>query len=563
VRRLVAALLLLAASAATADVHTMLEPRVIDEMETARLTLRVAGTAQLDAPDFSALEEDFEILGTQSSSRLSSINGRTSAVVEYQISLRPRHTGHITLPRLKVGDEYSESVELTVNPMDPDVRDAIARMIYFETELTANPVYVQAETVLIRRLYYSAGVQIYSDLPGVPQIPNAVVVSLGDTRSDSTIRDGRRYGVIEQRFAIFPEQSGTLTIPSISVTSSVRLQAGGRTRRSGIRVGTEDQRLEVLPIPPEYPAGEPWLPAESLTLDQTWEPDRTRFDVGEPVRVRLDALLVGNIASAIPPISLELPDDSFKIYPEAPELTEDSAGSRVVGRRSEHFALVPTRPGEIRLPARGLTWWDTESETVRRTELPARKVTIVGEPAVVAPPGTASAEAAAPVSDVGGDDSTPEGEAAATGALPLAMLRPWLLVALVLVILAVVGALAYRRAPSAIRRRIAGPGGRPRASAAPLKSLERRCRENDPAGARRALGDALGQAWGCPAQEAIRRFRQDPEAAAALERLDVALYGNDTQTRKADLTRLAALARAAVRARRDEPPRPGLPALYG
>ena len=40
-------------------------------------------------------------------------------------------------------------------------------MVFFQTQLSRNPVYVQAETVLLRRLFYSQGVQIYSDLPGI------------------------------------------------------------------------------------------------------------------------------------------------------------------------------------------------------------------------------------------------------------------------------------------------------------------------------------------------------------------------------------------------------------
>ena len=220
------------AHTAAGEVRTIVEPRLVDEMETVRLTLRADGVTQGDSPDLAPLEVDFEVLGTQTSSRISTINGRTNSLLEYQINLRPRRTGEITVPALRVGDQLSEEIVLVVRPLDPGVRRTIERMVFFESELTAEPVYVQAETILIRRLYYSNGVQIYSDLPGVPEIENAVVIPIGDTQSSSTLSDGQRYGVIEQRFAIFPESSGTLAIPAISVTSSVRLQSGGRTRRS-------------------------------------------------------------------------------------------------------------------------------------------------------------------------------------------------------------------------------------------------------------------------------------------------------------------------------------------
>ena len=342
---------------AAATLKTFVEPRLIDEMDTIRLTIRKEGSNQSEPPDLSRLDENFEVLGSQTSSRISSINGRTVASVEYQISLRPRRTGELTIPSLSIGGEQSEAIVVRVRPMDPQIMDAISQMVFFETELSRNPVYVQAETILTRRLFYSQGVQIYSDLPGTPDIENAVVIPLGETQSRSVARDGRRYGVIEQRFAVFPEQSGTLTIPAISVTSSVRLQSQGRSRRSGIRVSTEQIDLAVRPIPASYPADASWLPARDVSVSQRWAPGRPSVDVGDPLSFEITVRAEGNRGSAIPPMPLPLPEDQFKIYPEAPDLSEDKAGNSVVGRRVERYALLPSAPGQLTLPPVELTWW--------------------------------------------------------------------------------------------------------------------------------------------------------------------------------------------------------------
>ena len=151
--RLIPALLLAVACAvlpqiAQATLKTFVEPRLMDEMDTIRLTIRKEGSNQSDPPDLTPLEQDFEVLGSQTSSRISSINGRTMASVEYQISLRPRRTGELTVPSLAIGGEQSEEIVIRVRPMDPAIMDAISRMVFFETELSTNPVYVQAETVL-------------------------------------------------------------------------------------------------------------------------------------------------------------------------------------------------------------------------------------------------------------------------------------------------------------------------------------------------------------------------------------------------------------------------------
>lgn len=539
-------ILLFNTGAALAEVRTMLEPRLIDEMETVRLTLRVAGTAQVEAPDFSPLEKDFELLGTKNSSRISSINGRTTAVIEYQVTLRPRRTGQLKVPALKLGDEYSEELEVAVRPMDPAVRASIAEMIFFESELLTNPVYVQAQSVLVRKLYYSDGVQIYSDLPGIPELPNAVVVPLGDTSSTISVRNGRRYGVIEQRFAIFPEQSGSLTIPSISVTSSVRLQSGGRTRRSGIRVATEELNLEVLPIPESYPADQPWLPAEAVTLKAAWDPQRDRYDTGEPVKLQITAQVVGNVSSALPPLSLDLPQQRFKIYPEAPDLREDNSGDRVIGHRDRTFALIPTMPGPVDIPAINLTWWDTRAEQVRQATVPSRSLQITGEP----PP---QPKTETPVVQPPADN-----EPQTDRIQPQSLLTPGLYLGIGIVMLLVLAVLGYRFVPLPAAMRIRWH--RRNARRQTRKALSASCHRGDLHQIKLDLAAYLSEIFECPPSQALERFRQSPQAAQLLRELDQALYSPEASSGGFDASSLLALARQAQPGRTQ--PSRELPALY-
>ena len=238
------------------------DPPVVDEMETVRLTLRVDGSNQSEGLDLGALESDFEVLGTNTSSQFQSINGQVQSWVEYQVSLRPKRAGTLEIPALSIAGQTSAPLSVRVRPLAPEVRQTIDRMVFFEVEVSPNPVYVQAQALMTRRLYYASGVQIYSDLPGVPDIPNAVVIPVGETRSTTEVRPEGRYGVLEQRYAIFPEQSGSLVIPEISVTSSVRLTSSGRTRRSGIRVSTPESAsmccrcpFRIRPTSPGCPPG--------------------------------------------------------------------------------------------------------------------------------------------------------------------------------------------------------------------------------------------------------------------------------------------------------------------
>jgi hypothetical protein len=557
VQALVLALLVALAAPATAELTATIEPRVVDEFDTARLTIRATGTNQTTALDLDALEADFEVLTTQSSSQYRSINGRVESWVEYQILLRPKRSGDLTVPPVGVGGEFTEPLTLRVRGMPAEMRQAIERMVFFETELTRNPVYVQSQTVLIRRLYYSSGAQIYSDLPGMPEIPGAIVTPLGETTSTATIRDGQRYGVIEQRFAILPERSGTLTIPAISVTSSVRLRADGRTRRTGVRVATEPFTVEVLPIPADYPADHPWLPAESVTLSETWTPDRRRMEVGEPLRRSLRAEVVGNVASAIPPLTPALPDDHFRRYPEPPEIADDERGNSIRGVREQAYSIIPTAPGTVPLGATELVWWDVDARAVRTARVPGRTMTITGAPARA--PADAAGPADAPASaatdspaDAAAADGEPDAVAAIEDLVPGRTRRETLytLGAAVLVI----AVLAYL-----LRGVLAGPGaghagstsGAPPSRRTARERLARACKRGTTAEVHAALLDYLRSRYAAPLPEAQRRFRADGHADV-LDGLNAARYrdGGERIDGAAVWQAVRSLDRQQLRARR-------------
>jgi len=551
VRRLLCMVLLgAAAGAGAATLDTSLEPRLIDEMETTRLIVRAEGGSG-ESPDLTPLRQDFEILGSQTSSQFRSINGQTSAWTEYQITLRPKRTGSLTVPSIRIGNDVSEEITLNVRSIDPTLKQTIDAMVFFETELSVDPVYVQAETVLTRRLYYSNGVQIYSDLPGAPEVADAVVVPLGDTRSRTEVRGGQRYGVIEQRFALYPESSGELLIPEIAVTASVRLQSGGRIRRSGIRVASEPLKLRVLSIPDAYPHDQSWLPATGLEIRDRWQPDTLRAEVGEPLSRELEVVIRGNSSSAIPPVLQEPPADGIKIYPETPRLSEDSSGDTLVGRRLQSYALVPTRPGPLTIAGTALTWWDTRTGEVRQTRSPGRRIDISGT-AVTTARGT---EASAAVPPPAADGPT---DAPADGSGP--QRPPWWPLGLLLLV-ALAAAIGGRRWLAAVSASV----GPPRAATPQRRwrrarsAVERACAGDSPAAMRHALVDLLAVSLAAPDRAAAAQAgRRHPATAEVLAALDACCFGNgDAPSGEA----VTAAARALPK-----PPRPGpaaaLPDLY-
>ena len=559
--RLLWLLAVVLAGNANAAITATLDRQAIDELSTVQLTLLAEGASQAEELDVSPLEGAFEVLGTNTTTQFRSVNGQISQWVEYQITLRPKRSGWLDIPPLSLGAQQSPPLRLQVIPLDAGVRDAIEAMIFFESEASPNPVRVQAQTILTRSLFYANGVQIYSDLPAAPEIPGALVIPLGENRSATAIRQGRPYGVLEQRYAVFPEQKGRLRIPEISVMSSVRLPGPAGGRRSGIRVSTPEIQIEVLPIPPSYPADQPWLPAEAVSITEAWQPADPRFQVGEPVQRTIRVNVVGNTGSAVPPLNLNLSERFFKQYPEPVRLDDGNSGLDAQGSRQETHSIIPVYPGEATLPPLKLTWWDSVNERVQEAVLPGRTLRITGEaPADQGFEDEASVQEPqrSEPANAANAQPTPHPEAD-TPSSGNATYPVWLLA---LTVAGFLGWMATWLLMRHRRRPVLAPAP-PDATATAWKALSQACKADRMEAMRNAWLKYLSAHWQLSAASTLARVRRTPKARELLERLNRALYASNPSGEISGqelLSATRALVKADLEAQRATPP---LSALHG
>ena len=548
---LLAFLVLLAPAVALARFDASVDATTLSETDTLRLTLRADGTNLMSGPDFDPLAKEFDILSEQHSAQIQSYNGQIEAQTTWTLLLKPKHTGTLRIPAITLGGETTRPIDIIVKELDPQLRRAIAQTVFFETSYTPKQVYVQSQVVVTRRLFYVNGAQLYGDMPTAPEVPGAMVKLLGESEHSTAARDGRQYGMIEQRFAIFPERSGDLTIPAATVTGSVRLPDTGR--RIGVDVSSDTLNVPVLPIPAEYPRDAPWLPANDVELLEDWpgEPERG-LSTGTPSQRTLIVRADGNASSAIPPLAMTLPD-SLKAYPEPAKLSETQTRAGIVGTRTESTSLVATQPGDVALPEVHVTWWDTVNQQVRTAALPARTIKITG--AATSPPPAASATNPAPEQR---PSPTPAATPPEAGLQPASStLNVWLALAFALALLG--------WAATALRARYRNlPGAnRPHARATEAQAhaaFGRACDSGDPQQIRAALDRWLTARYALPLVDAAGLFATDATAHAAVGALNARLY-----KRGGDATFDPMMLRRSVDAvRRDArtPTSDELPALY-
>jgi len=514
---LVVATLLLMAATARAEVSVTVDRDQVAIGDTLRLTITATEDGEeLSSADLGPLEKDFEVLQRSTRSQTSIVNGRRSHTRQLQLDVTPRREGELEIPSLQIGQSMTRPLRISVGPAP--ALAAADETVLFEMEVDRDSVYVQGQLILTLRLQQAINLdnRSISDL----QLDDAFVVPLEQKSFQRTV-DGRPWLVHEVRYAIFPEQSGTLEIPAqrFSARETDRRRSMFDIGRSGrvVRRTTEPVSVEVLPRPDGYPSST-WLPARNLTVQERWSSPPEQMKAGDSVTRTIEIRGEGLQGAQLPPILFPAAD-GLKYYPDQPVINDVEVGTGLLGTRQDSAALVPTRAGEWTIPEIRIPWWDTESGELRTAVVPARQIT-------VAPP---AQPYQLPATTAGIDSSIPAapGPAASGDALT------WKIIAAASSIgwLLTIAYLVFTR-HSTLKREdatgaSAGSDSEPRA----FRQLLSACKANDPAAARRSLID-----WGKArfTDSTVLSLAQLGEEAGdvaldrELEILDTALYSPGT-----------------------------------
>ena len=373
------------------SVRAFVDRNPISVDETVRLVVEQQGQSTGDAPDLSPLEKDFDVLGNSQSSQTSIINGRTSTSKQWVITLAPKHAGNATIPPIAVGRESSKPLVLRVQQPSQGEQGSAGKDIFLEATVEPKDPYVQSQILYTLRLYHA--VQLREGRIEDPQINAAVVERVGEDHSFETIRDGRRYQVIERRYLVVPQASGSLKIPSVLFSGKVPDVRRSRSmfedmfgNRSGVfGGGFQSARLvrarspEITLKVQEIPLGmksSAWLPARELSLTEKWSTDSLDVRVGEPITRTITIHAKGLTGEQLPELSFS-EEAGVKIYPDQPTITTTFDGSWAVGTREQKLALVPTQPGDVTIPETRVRWWNLKTHRPEEAVLPARSLTIL------------------------------------------------------------------------------------------------------------------------------------------------------------------------------------------
>ncbi|MEO0997540.1 MAG: BatD family protein, partial [Pseudomonadota bacterium] len=358
---------------ALAAVDARVDRNRVDVNESFSLTIETDDTTAT-LPDLSELERDFDLLGTHENVSTQIIQSRISQTRRWVLTLMPKREGRVIIPALTVGNAKTLPLTITVNP--PVDGRVGGEDVIVVAELDTVRTWVQAQAIYTLRIYTAVSPRQPRLATPQPEGADALFQQLGDDTRFESFLDGRTYNVVERRYALFPQASGTVTIPEVHYTA--RIWEGGRlSPRRAYKSNAVQLTVEPIPPPPQDHPNAAWLPAKDVTLSERWSPSNRLTAAGEPISRTIRVSATGLTASQLPELPAPAPD-GLRVYPDQPELDTREVAGDVVAYRTERFALIGASAGRYPVKPYRLPWWNTVAGRWEVATLPGAEITVSG-----------------------------------------------------------------------------------------------------------------------------------------------------------------------------------------
>ncbi|MCB2229329.1 BatD family protein [bacterium] len=370
--------------------------------EQAILQIVVAGTDQdLPAPQLPTLPR-FEVYSQGRSSNIQIINNQMNVSMTYRYMLLPKQPGVFPITNISVvykNKRYTaEPLELTVldkgTAASPQLEDKSvdptgkSRDYFLDAEIDNDNPYVNEQVTLTLKFYIA--VQYYNT-PELTQPPTTGFWTeiLGNRAPYFQKLNGRNYQVLEVKYALFPTQTGELSIGRALIRTTVA--APSRTKRRSvfddffnrgqeITVRSKPLTVNVRPLPTKDRPDDFSGTIGRFQISAT--PDKTEVEVNQPVTVSVAITGIGNVKSVAEPEIGDLAD--FRVYRASSNENVTKVDDQIGGTKTFEEVFIPRRPGELTIPSLKFTFFNPRTSRYETKRTHPIKLNVVGSETYVA-----------------------------------------------------------------------------------------------------------------------------------------------------------------------------------
>ena len=218
-------------------------------------------------------------------------------------------------------------------------------------------------TVQLRAPGSFSGAAVFS----LPEIPRVVMIKTGSPVVSSEEIEGKTWFVQTHEFALFSQQSGTVTIPEFTVRFSHKDGFTGPVHDQSAQVPAAEVKIER---PPGSSARDFLVTTDSFKLKERWDPQPGATEQGSVFQrtITQEADQVTGMALAPPPEGVPA---GVRLYLGQPTVTDKTERGAFIGTRIDTLTYQLQKAGTWTLPAIRYQWWDPEKKSFGSQTLPA------------------------------------------------------------------------------------------------------------------------------------------------------------------------------------------------
>ena len=384
------------AGTANVEIEAVLDRDTVGLDEQAVLQIIIRSTDQnIDAPQLPTLPM-FEVYSQGRSSNISIVNGAVSASLTYRYILMPKKAGTYPIEQIAVVHENKRyaAAPLSITVLDkgvatPAVLEESAgdgqggsKDYFLETAVDNARPYVGQQLTLTLKFYIA--VQSF----GSPDLTEPTLTGfwsevIGNMPVYFQNVNNRRYKVMERKYALFPTQTGELTIGRAVIRTTIASRGQGSRdpfdvfgnvfgRGADVTVRSNAITLNVRALPETGKPKDFTGTVGKFSINATI--DKRDVEVNQPITVVFKITGVGNIKSVAEPIMPNLPD--FRIYRSSSSENMTKLNDLLGGTKIFEEVFIPGQPGEQEIPAVSYNYFDPEAGKYRAITTQSFKVKV-------------------------------------------------------------------------------------------------------------------------------------------------------------------------------------------
>lgn len=321
--------------------------------------------------------DQFDILSNSQSSSTQIINGESSKIIQYHLTLMPKDTGIYKLQAVvRDGDQdlMSNEIEVMVHERN-DALDDKTEDVFITTNISDDQVYLGQPIIVTYDLYTRYNLEGYDFIEPVT-VDGVVMDQVSEDNLDQqyvTINDNKYLKYQVKQLILSPLQSGRVEVPSFQY--QVNISTGDFFGRGTPKyLETEAKSIEVVPLPQtNKPSNYEGLIGD---FDVTVATDQEQVALGDAMTMSIDIHGQGaleGLGHLYPKRTGDL-----AIYETDKGIHEEILGDHLSSTKSYEVIVVPEVGGQVTVPSVEIPYFNTSTGAYDHLIIPEQSLTVNG-----------------------------------------------------------------------------------------------------------------------------------------------------------------------------------------